>query len=384
MTSFVAINFNSHYLMRVSKVKFNTQIQPDFFKVLRDRVNNYFDENQITRFANAKMKFKTVFMLSLYFIPWILMLTGLIQTVPMVYLMWVLMGLGMSGIGLSIMHDANHGAYSKKKWVNKSLGFMLNFLGGYHLNWRIQHNVLHHSYTNIDGFDEDIQTKLMRFSPLQKRKSMHRFQAFYAPFFYSLMSIYWLISKDFEQLARYNKKKLLSTQDITLKKAIVEVIINKLWYIGLFIVLPLILIPVAWFHILIGFMIMHFITGLALALIFQPAHVVEDSSFFAPDEDMRIDNNWAIHQMQTTSNYAHGSKLFSWFIGGLNYQIEHHLFPNVCHIHYHKISKIVKETAAEYGVAYRQHKTFFGALRSHFVLLNQLGTGSYDKKLVKA
>lgn len=101
--------------MRVSKVKFNTQIQPDFFKVLRDRVNNYFDENQITRFANAKMKFKTVFMLSLYFIPWILMLTGLVQTVPMVYLMWVLMGLGMSGIGLSIMHDANHGAYSKKR-----------------------------------------------------------------------------------------------------------------------------------------------------------------------------------------------------------------------------------------------------------------------------
>jgi linoleoyl-CoA desaturase len=169
--------------MRVSKVKFNTQIQPDFFKVLRDRVNNYFDENQITRFANAKMKFKTVFMLSLYFIPWILMLTGLIQTVPMVYLMWVLMGLGMSGIGLSIMHDANHGAYSKKKWVNKSLGFMLNFLGGYHLNWRIQHNVLHHSYTNIDGFDEDIQTKLMRFSPLQKRKWMHRFQAILCTFF---------------------------------------------------------------------------------------------------------------------------------------------------------------------------------------------------------
>jgi linoleoyl-CoA desaturase len=359
--------------MRVSKVKFNTQIQPDFFKVLRDRVNNYFDENQITRFANAKMKFKTVFMLSLYFIPWILMLTGLIQTVPLVYLMWVLMGLGMSGIGLSIMHDANHGAYSKKKWVNKSLGFMLNFLGGYHLNWRIQHNVLHHSYTNIDGFDEDIQTKLMRFSPLQKRKWMHRFQAFYAPFFYSLMSIYWLISKDFEQLARYNKKKLLSTQDITLKKAIVEVIINKLWYIGLFIVLPLILIPVAWFHILIGFMIMHFITGLALALIFQPAHVVEDSSFFAPDEDMRIDNNWAIHQMQTTANYAHGSKLFSWFIGGLNYQIEHHLFPNVCHIHYHRISKIVKETAAEYGGGIQTTQNLFWSTEKSFCIVKPIG-----------
>lgn len=249
---------------------------------------------------------------------------------------------------------------------------MLNFLGGYHLNWRIQHNVLHHSYTNIDGFDEDIQTKLMRFSPLQRGNGCSRFQAFYAPFFYSLMSIYWLISKDFEQLARYNKKKLLSTQDITLKKAIMEVIIKKLWYIGLFIVLPLILIPVAWFHILIGFMIMHFITGLALALIFQPGDAVEDSSFFAPDEDMRIDNNWAIHQMQTTANYAHGSKLFSWFIGGLNYQIEHHLFPNVCHIHYHKISKIVKETAAEYG-SIQTTQNFFWSAEKSFCIVKPIG-----------
>lgn len=368
--------------MRISKIKFNTQIQPDFFKVLRDRVNLYFDENQITRYANAKMKFKTFFMLSLYFIPWVLMLVGGVKSVEWVYLMWIIMGLGMSGIGLSIMHDANHGAYSQKKWVNKSLGFLLNFLGGYHLNWKIQHNVLHHSYTNIDGFDDDIETKLMRFSPLQKRKKLHRFQAYYAPFFYSLMSLYWFIGKDFIQLVRYHKKKLLSTQHITLKQGVLEVVIHKIWYIMLFMVLPIAIIPVAWYHVVIGFLIMHFITGLALALIFQPAHVVEDSRFFSPSQDMRIENNWAIHQMQTTSNFAHGSRLFSWFIGGLNYQIEHHLFPNICHIHYRKISKIVQETAAEYGVAYRQHKTFFGALKSHFSMLNQLGTGSFDRKVL--
>lgn len=370
--------------MRELKIKFNTQNQPEFFKTLRDRVNLYFEANKITKFANSNMKFKTIFMLSLYFIPWLLMLFGVVQTTGMIYLMWVLMGLGMSGIGLSIMHDANHGAYSKKKWVNKMLGFLLNFLGGYHLNWKIQHNVLHHSYTNIDGFDDDIETKLMRFSPLQNRKFLHRFQAYYAPFLYSLMSLYWFLGKDFIQLSRYKKKNLLATQNITFSKGIFEVVLHKIWYIILFIVLPLILIPVAWYHILIGFLIMHFITGLALALIFQPAHVVEDSSFFAPDENMHVENNWAIHQMKTTSNYAHGSKLFSWYIGGLNYQIEHHLFPNICHIHYNKISTIVRQTAKEYGIAYRQHKTFFGALKSHFSLLNQLGTGSYDQKIINS
>jgi linoleoyl-CoA desaturase len=329
------------------------------------------------------MVFKTIFMLSLYFVPLLAMLTNMVNATGWVYIMWVLMGLGMSGIGLSIMHDANHGAYSKKKWINKSLGFLLNFLGGYHLNWKIQHNILHHSYTNIDGFDDDINNKLMRFSPHQKRRTVHYYQAYYAPFFYALMSLYWLISKDFEQIVRYNRRGLLPSQDLTFGKALREVIFHKIWYIGLFLVLPIILVDVPWYHTLIGFLIMHFITGLALALIFQPAHVIMETDFVVPDQNHSVENNWAIHQLSTTSNFAHGSILFSWFIGGLNYQIEHHLFPHICHVHYRKISKIVQQTTKEYGIAYHQHRTFIQALWSHFSLLNLLGTGAYEKKLSK-
>ena len=159
---------------------------------------------------------------------------------------------------------------------------------------------------------------------------------------------------------------------------------NKTWYFALTLVLPIILIPLAWWQILIGYLIMHFICGLTLALIFQPAHVIEETDFYLPDETGSVENNWAIHQMHTTANFAYGSRLFSWFIGGLNYQIEHHLFPNICHVHYRKIAKIVKETANEFNVPYYQHRTFFGALRSHFSLLNALGTGKYDKKLATA
>lgn len=367
--------------MRTDAVKFNNKSQPEFFKDLRKRVDHYFDQNKITKYANASMKFKTIFMLALYFVPMIVMLTGVVSGTPMIYLMWVLMGFGMSGIGLSIMHDANHGAYSQKKWVNKSLGFLLNFIGGYHLNWKIQHNVLHHSYTNIDGFDEDIKNKLMRFSPHQKRRAMHFFQAYYAPFLYPLMSLYWLISKDFEQIVRYNKRGLLSGQNLTFRKALREVIFHKAWYMILFLVLPMLLVNVPWYHTLLGFLIMHFITGLALALIFQPAHVVQETNFYAPNENHSVENNWAIHQLNTTSNFAHGSILFSWFIGGLNYQVEHHLFPHICHVHYKKISKIVEETSREYGITYHKHRTFVQALWSHFLLLHSLGTGAYDKKL---
>ncbi len=368
--------------MSTPKVKFNTQKQAEFVKVLRQKVNRYFKENNISKYANFNMKFKTVFMISLYFIPLILMLTGIISSFWPVLGMWALMGFGMAGIGLSIMHDANHGSYSRNQKVNNSLGYLIHFIGGYRQNWKIQHNVLHHSFTNIDGYDEDIKNNTLRLSPNQKRLGIHRLQAFYAPFLYSLMTIYWSLSKDFEQVVRYKKKKLLAGQGLTFKKALMQITFTKLWYFGLLIALPMIFIGLPWWQILMGYLLMHFICGLALAFIFQPAHVIEETEFFVPDGGS-VENNWAIHQMKTTANFANGSVFFSWFIGGLNYQIEHHLFPNICHVHYRKIAKIVKETAEEFNVPYLQHKTFFGAVRSHFAVLYDLGTGRYDKRLAK-
>ncbi|MEO1712280.1 MAG: acyl-CoA desaturase, partial [Bacteroidota bacterium] len=279
---------------------------------------------------------------------------------------------------------ANHGAYSSNKKVNEALGYLLNFCGGYHINWRIQHNVLHHSYTNIDGHDEDIDPKVMRFSPSQKRHGIFRFQVFYAPFFYGIMSLYWYLGKDFMQITRYNRENLLEGQGIKFGAALTEMIINKIWYAGLLIALPIIFIDLPWWQVLLGFLLMHFICGLMLALIFQTAHVIEETNFFEAGESGSMENSWAVHQLLTTANFADRSVLFSWFIGGLNYQIEHHLFPNICHVHYKKISKIVRETAKEFNLPYYQHDTFFAALKSHFTLLNDLGTGKYDRMMAKA
>ena len=149
------------------------------------------------------------------------------------------------------------------------------------------------------------------------------------------------------------------------------------------IVLPMILIDLPWWQILLGFLMMHLICGLIIAFIFQSAHVIEETDFFTANKEGGVENNWAIHQMKTTANFANKSVLFSWFIGGLNYQIEHHLFPNICHVHYRKISKIVKQTAEEFSIPYKQHKTFYGAVKSHLTLLNKLGTGKYDSLVAK-
>jgi linoleoyl-CoA desaturase len=359
--------------MNIPTIKFAKNHNEEFYKVLRQRVSEYFKSNNISRHANANMVVKTIFMLALYFVPLTLVLTYAENWLFIAFL-WLLMGFGMAGIGLSVMHDANHGAYSKNETINKIVGNVMLFLGGSDVNWRIQHNVLHHTYTNITGVDEDINPGIvMRFSPHEKRRSMHRFQHIYAWFFYGLMTMMWFVSKDYKQAARYKKLGLLSTQKITYGRYLTSLIISKVFYGTVTIGLPLLLSPAPWWFTLIGFILMQFVAGLTLAMIFQPAHVVPTSDFPLPDESGNIDADWAVNQLYNTANFAPGARLFSWYVGGLNYQVEHHLFPNICHIHYRKISKIVKDTATEYNLPYHSYKTFYRALAEHTKLLKRLG-----------
>jgi linoleoyl-CoA desaturase len=369
--------------MNVPVVKYNIKDRPAFFKELKKRVNNHFKDNNISRYGNFNMVAKTIFMLCLYFVPFILMLTGVVSSFWWVMLMWVLMGLGMAGIGFSIMHDANHGSYSKNRRVNQAFGFLINFIGGYDKNWKIQHNVLHHSFTNVEGYDEDIDLGIIRLSPNQERKKFHYLQMFYAPIVYSFMMLNWTTVKDFIQIFKYDKKNLLKGQGLTLKKGLFQVTFVKLGYYALTLVLPLILIDLPWWQILMGYLLMHLICGFIIAFVFQVAHVLKETEFFVTDKTGSVENNWAIHQMKTTSNFANKSVIFSWLIGGLNFQIEHHLFPNICHVHYRKISKIVKQTAEEFNIPYNQHKTFLGAVKSHLSMLYLLGTGKFEKQLAQ-
>lgn len=366
-------------------VSFPRDKQDLFYSELRKRVNQYFKDNNISRHANPNMVIKTIFMFALYITPFVLLLT-VIENVWISLLFWALSGVGMAGIGLSIMHDANHGAYSKHGFVNKMLGKSIYFLGGNDVNWRIQHNVLHHTYTNVSDHDEDIDAPsfLLRFDPSKKRNKLHRFQHIYAWPLYGLMTIMWFVTKDYMASVRYKKEGLLKTQQIETKKHWTLLIASKLIYSFVFIALPIWLAPGPWYVALIGFLLMQFVCGLILALIFQPAHVIPDTNFPMPDTNGQLDETWAVHQLMTTANFAPKSKLFSWYVGGLNFQIEHHLFPNICHVHYKKISEIVKETAKDYHLPYYCNKTFFHALQAHGKMLKVLGRTDDVPALVKA
>ncbi len=346
----------------------------EFVTELRNDVKNYFMNNGIEKYGGSKILIKTLLMATVYFVPYGLMLSGLISSLGPVLISWVVMGLGMSGLGLVTMHDANHGSFSKKRWVNNLFGSSLYLLGGFPPNWRYQHNTLHHGYTNIEGYDEDIaHGGILRFSPHKPLKKVHQYQYVYAWFFYGLMTLSWVTVKDFKQLKNYKNEGVVLSSSGNYKALFNKMLISKIIYYVLFLVLPLALIPLAWYWVLSGFLIMHFTSGLVLSTIFQTAHVVPTSDYPLPDSNNELSNNWAVHQLCTTSDFAPNSKLFSWLIGGLNYQVVHHLFPNISHIHYKNLAKIVKKTTEKYQLPYLVNKTFIGAVYQHALMLKSLG-----------
>ncbi len=348
--------------------------QREFSTTVNKRVSDYFKNNGVTRHANAEMILKTVIMFAAYFIPYGLIVAGVVTGTGWLFLSVVIIGLGLAGIGLSVMHDAVHGAYSNKKWVNTLVGYSMNLIGANAFNWKIQHNVLHHTYTNVHEEDEDISPRgVLRLTPHSDWKWFHKYQFLYAWFLYGLMTIAWMTFKDFTRMNKYDKTGLTKMNNGNVAKEWVILILTKIVYVSYIFVIPVVFTPLAWWQILIGIFIMHYIAGFILAVIFQPAHVIEGTEFPLPDEHNQLENNWAIHQLITTTNFGNRSRWFSWYVGGLNFQIEHHLFPNICHVHYRKISGIVEQTAKEFGLPYKSARTFVDALLGHARLLKKLG-----------
>lgn len=349
----------------LAQVRFPRPSKGSFSQVLSTRVREYFKDNDLSSKGDIRMFWKTLGMLALYFVPYVLLLS--VQ--PEIWLMFVLfslMGLGMTGIGMGVMHDAAHGAYHHHNFVNKLVGSSIYLISGNLATWKIQHNVLHHTYTNIEGLDEDMETSgLIRLHPSQKWKKMHRFQKFYSPLVYGLLTLNWVVAKDFKQLLRYYRRGIggYSKQQIRREWAIL--VFTKALYFGLFIALPIIVLPVAWYWVVLGFVWMHMIAGTVLSFVFQLAHMVEDVDNLEAPEAGELEDEWMAHQLKTTANFGRRNRLVSWFVGGLNYQIEHHLFPNICHIHYPNISKIVRETAAEFELPYFEYQRVRDALAAH-------------------
>lgn len=315
------------------------------------------------------MVVKSIILLSLYFVPFILFLYSN-PDIPSTILLWSLMAVGMAGIGMSIMHDAQHHAYTYSHRINEWIGQSILLIGGFGYNWKIQHNFLHHTYTNISDYDDDIDDKsILKLSPKNSSKWYHRYQHYYAFLFYSIATLYWCTIKDILQMIRYRKEghNRLSHQDNISMWA--KLLVTRILYFVLFLGVPTWIFHIPLEKVLIGFISMHLLAGLILTVVFQLAHTVEGTRHPTPSEDGKMDMPWAVHQMYTTVNFAPNNPLISWYVGGLNYQIEHHLFPNVCHVHYPRIAPIIQSCATEYHIPYKAYPTLASAIRAHIEAL---------------
>jgi len=349
--------------------KFSSPKQ-SFHTELKKRINNYFAEKGKSFTGGARIYTKAIIL----FTTFIALYVHLVFYTPapwLALLECILLGLAVASIGFNIMHDGGHGSFSKKQWVNNLAAISLNILGGSHFMWNMKHNVIHHAYTNIDGVDDDIDIKpWMRMSSTQPKHALHRYQHIYFWFLYAMLYIFWIFIMDFQ---KYFTRKI---GNMPLKK------MNfsdhfifwsfKVLYLFLFLFVPIYTVGfVSW---LVGFLVFSVITGLVISIVFQLAHTVEHTHFPVPNEATgKLEDEWAVHQLKTTANFAPHNKIISWFVGGLNYQIEHHLFPKVSHIHYPEIRRIIKQTCQEYGVPYIEYPKMRTAVASHVAFLKQMG-----------
>lgn len=342
-----------------------------FYQSLKASVDEYFSNKGIKKTGDWRLYTKTVVLISsaiLLYFTLIFLHPGYLVAM----LLTALLGYNLACIGFSVMHDANHGSYSTKDWVNNTLGLTINAMGANAYFWKQKHNVIHHTYTNVDGLDDDIaKSPVIRQCTTQRWVPAHKIQHLYLIPIYALSTIFWIFIMDFR---KYFTGKIYTTAAWKMNtKNHVVFWLTKILYITFYMVIPAIVWGVGpW---LIGFFLLNAAMGLTLSIVFQLAHVVENTEFenVALDETKHLETAWAEHELKTTANFAMGNPVISWFVGGLNFQIEHHLFPRISHVHYPAISKIVMAKCKEFNLPYNKYDTMTEAVVSHFKVMRNLG-----------
>ncbi len=334
----------------------------EFGQAIRTEVNKYFITNNLRKTGNWKLYRKTIVLFAIFAVCYgLLVFANLHWSINL--LLSVVLGFNLTAIGCNVMHDGSHGTYSNKKWLNKSMAFTMNIMGGSSYMWNQKHNIIHHNNNNIEEHDEDIDIKpFIRTNENQPRNWMHQYQHIYFIFLYGIAALWSNYVLDF---VKYFTGKIANHQ-IKKMKAIDHIVFwgGKMIHVVIFLVIPMFFAGVL--PTIIGYLIVFGLQGMLLAVVLHLAHIVEETSFYTSyNDEKKEDTSGLYHHLSTTANFGTQSKLLYWFIGGLNFHIEHHLFPNVSHIHYVEIHKIVKGLSKEYNVQYHEYPSLLEAFQSH-------------------
>ena len=342
----------------------------DFQKTLNERVQAYLRANHIPGRDLPAMYVKTGVALAWWLGTYLLLLFG--EFPPLVNaLLCVVWAMAIASVGFNVMHDANHGGYSDNPNINKLASLSAEMLGMSGFRWRTKHNVWHHTYTNISGFDDDVETfGVMRLTPRDPWKPLFKAQAWYFPVVYSMIG-FDFIFRDFMMVftGKSDENHVYPKMNVADK---ITFWAGKLVYFAIMFAIPLMVFP--WWQVLTGFVIVMLTVGLIMGVVFQLAHINGEATFPEPvGSPKRIENEWAVHQVETTTDFAPRNWLLNFYVGGLNYQIEHHLLPHICHLNYPRLAPIVRATCEEFGVHYNCYPTWRQAFVAHLRELRVLG-----------
>lgn len=337
---------------------------------LRNRVQAYFTENNIKQSGGSQIMTKAIILVSIFVATYLHLMIG--KPVWWVAaLECALLGVVIASIGFNVMHDGGHGSFSESKIINKLASWSASMLGVSQFMWNVKHNMIHHTYTNVDGVDDDIEIGvMMRMAPTQEKFLIHKYQHVYFVVLYMLMYVFWVFFSDYKKyftrkIGNFPIKKISFGDHIRFWAV-------KVWHLLAFIILPIYVWGIGAY--LIGFVIMAVVSGFILSIVFQLAHTVEDAAFPTPDvETHKLPDEFAAHQIKTTANFATNNKFISWYVGGLNFQVEHHLFPKISHVHYPAINKIVIETCKDHKLDYIEYPTMGSAIKAHVKFLKRMG-----------
>ena len=355
------------------KVKFrSTPKKDDFVKVLRKRIYGYFEENKISRHANGEMIFKMVFSVVAWISVWSLIMSDILSPYPLLLVgAFSLLGFTSVFIAFSIVHDAVHNAISSKRWVNQLLARFFDLIGGNSYLLRQMHGE-HHKWVNIHGIDVTLETHgFFRFTPHEPWRPVHRWQPYYVPLMYMVGQLHWVMFKDFKWFlgeAHIGNDKNI---EHPIKEFII-LIVSKIIFYTLTLILPMIYLSVSWWFVLICWFCIHFLSGFCFVVVFQCTHIYNGTTYPLPDGDGNIENNYALHVLNTTADFSRKSRWGSWLMGGINIHVVHHMYPNICHVHYPQLTEILIDTCKEFGIRYQEYPLFKDAWKAHWDMIRML------------
>ena len=342
-----------------------------FHADLKRGVAAHFEDAGRARSGGASMHAKTVVILA-----WFAASYGLLLAVGgtsgwLASALTVSLALATAGIGFSIMHDANHGAYARTAAANRAWALALDFIGASSYVWRFKHNTLHHTFANIDGMDADIDAApFLRLAPSQPLRPYQRLQHLYAWPLYGVLAIKWWFVDDVIDLVRGRIGSAVFPPPTG--RQLATLVAGKAVFVTWAVVVPWLVFRSAWIAPL--FLLGGFVLGVVLSVVFQLAHTVPDAELHAAFAgERRMSTGWAEHQVRATADFAPRNRLLGWYVGGLNFQIEHHLFPEVSHQHYLALAGVVEAACLANGIPYRTQPTLRGAVAAHFRFLYALG-----------